>query len=444
VAGEIVRLHSRAISIHLLQKEVTLMHRHKFADISRMALLIILLSLTMASSAWAAEYKVLYKFKGSGSQDGSHPYAGLIFDATGNLYGTTTDGGLRVCIYGNTCGTVFKLAPNPDGSWTERVLYLFHGADGAWPFAGVVLDAAGSLYGTTRQGGFCYNGAGCGTVFKLTPNSDGSWSESVLYNFQGAPDAEIPDAGLVFDSAGNLYGTTEGGGTYGYGTVFKLAPNPDGSWSESVLYSFQGPAGDGFWPWAGLVFDASGNLYGTTERTDAYHSGGVFKLAPNPDGSWTKSELYSFEEGTGECWPYGNVILDAAGNLYGTTAGDFYEPSYSSGTVFKLTPKPDGSWKRTKLHVFRGADGAAPYAGLIFDGAGNLYGTTSAGGAHDSGTVFKLILKPDGHWRLTTFHVFKNNHHPLAGLVMDAVGNLYGTTSEGGEHNKGLVFRITP
>ena len=200
---------------------------------------------------------------------------------------------------------MFKLAPNPDGTWTERVLYSFTGgADGLIPLAGLVFDAAGNLYGTTGYGG----ADGSGVVFKLAPNPDGTWTESVLYSFTGYADGSIPGAGLIFDPTGNLYGTTTSGGPFsagecpaGCGVVFKLAPNPDGTWTESVLHSFTGA--DGQYPRAGLVFDVAGNLYGTTNGGGPDNDGVVFKLKPNLDGTWTESVLYSFKDGADGGFP---------------------------------------------------------------------------------------------------------------------------------------------
>jgi uncharacterized repeat protein (TIGR03803 family) len=422
------------------------MHSHKFAAISRAALPIILLSLTLASSAWAAEYKVLYKFRPPVT-DGHNP-GGLTFDVVGNLYGTTSYGGDTGCYYGYGCGTVFKLAKNQDGTWTEKVLYSFTGgADGNQLWDGsslLVTDAAGNLYGTARYGGdfSCDARYGCGVVFKLAPNPDGSWRESVLHTFSGL-DGRYPwGGGLIFDSAGNLYGTTCSGGNPpdciygagGCGVVFKLAPNPDGSWTESALYSFTGGFNhDGALPIAGLVFDAAGNLYGTTS-TGSYGST-VFKLTPNQDGTWTHGLLYNIG---GEIFIKVGVIFDADGNLFGAS----YNGGIGFGTVFKLTANPDGSWAASTLHVFKGTDGAGP-SGLIFDAAGNLYGTTYAGGAYDSGTVFRLRPQPNGHWKRTTPHLFKSGQHPAAGLVMDAAGSLYGTTLYGGK-GYGVVFQIIP
>jgi uncharacterized repeat protein (TIGR03803 family) len=224
--------------------------------------------------------------------------------------------------------------------------------------------------------------------------------------------------------------------------VFKLAPNPDGSWAETVLYGFGSQGGDGYWPRAGVILDAAGNLYGTTLLGGAHDKGTVFKLTSNPDGSWMEQVIRSFG-GRPAATPYAGLIFDAAGNLYGTTGVNPWDANSSKGSVFKLTPNPDGSWTKSTLHAFKGTDGADPWGSLVLDAAGNLYGTTRMGGAYDSGTVFKLTPEPDGRWKLTRLHVFKNDDQPYAGLVMDAAGNLYGTTRNGGK-GWGVVFRITP
>jgi uncharacterized repeat protein (TIGR03803 family) len=391
-----------------------------------------------ANSAWAAHYKVLYKFRGS--QLGRKPYAGLTFDSDGNLYGTTESGGA----YGRP-GTVFELIPTPSGPWTEHVLYSFKGKKGKHPFAGVTFDSAGNLYGTTLWGGkYIWTG----TVFKLSHNPDGSWKETVLHSFSPRTDTENPMAAVVFDAQGNLYGTAGRGPGFGNGDVFKLTPNPDGTWTATILHSFAGGA-DGWWPYGDLIIDAAGNLYGTT--LGGYYdyqtgSGTVFKLAPNPDGTWTKTVIHSFAGGTDGLGPYAGVIMDAKGNLYGTTEqGGQGKYSSGYGTVFMLTPNPDGSWGEKILHRFNLEDGSDPVASLAMDAVGNLYGTTRSGGDFGNGTVFKLSPNPDGTWKRIKLHSFngQDGANPRGKLVLDAAGNLYGTASLGGKGH-GVAFKITP
>jgi uncharacterized repeat protein (TIGR03803 family) len=371
------------------------MNYKRFLGAASAALMIIIAILMLAQGAGAAsKYETLYKF--TGGKDGSRPGASLIFDQAGNLYGTTEFGGAH------GLGTVFKLAPNADGSWRESVLHSFcptNCGDGEYPDTSLIFDQAGNLYSTTASGG----AHEFGTVFQLVPNADGSWRESVLYSFcsrTNCCDGVGPFASLIFDQAGNLYGTTSAGGAHGGGIVFKLAPNADGSWRESVLYSFcsRTNCGDGQEPWASLIFDQAGNLYGTTNLGGGALGGGtVFKLAPNADGSWRESVLHRFcsrtncSDGTG---PYAGLVFDLAGNLYGTTfAGGDQELCLASGcgVVFKLTPNSKGGWNERVLHTFADRPGASPRGGLIFDPAGNLYGTSS--GSTTFGSVFEIASR---------------------------------------------------
>ncbi len=277
----------------------------KSPSIGLRAALAIFAATVFVPSTWAAtQEKILHTFNNNGT-DGAVPLAGLIFDAAGNLYGTTSRGGTGSCFYsGSGCGTVFKLSPNGGGGWTEQVLHYFsnNGTDGFQPLAGLIIDAAGNLYGTTATGG-THPG---GTVFELTPAQGGNWTEKVLYNFcsqTNCTDGAGPLAGLIFDAAGNLYGTTSAGGTYqDFGTVFELMPTKGGGWTEQVLHSFA-PGTDGANPSAGLIFDAAGNLYGTTSYGGTYTCDGtscgtVFEVSPKAGGGWTEQVLYNFGNGT--------------------------------------------------------------------------------------------------------------------------------------------------
>jgi uncharacterized repeat protein (TIGR03803 family) len=323
--------------------------------------------------------KLLFNFNGV---DGGGPNGGLIFDASGNLYGTTVGGGAN----GNY-GTVFELTPNADSGWTEKVLHSFSfGTDGSFPYGGLIFDASGNLYGTTSGGGD--PDGEYGTVFELTPKAGGGWTEKVLHRFNST-DGEEPMAGLIFDASGSLYGTTVLGGVYGSGTVFELRPKIGVGWTEKVLHSFNYP-NDGCFPYAGLTFDAVGNLYGTNSECGAHGVGTLFELTPKTGGGWACKILRSFmNNGKDGYFPYGGLIFDASGNLYGTTysgGADGY------GTVFELTPKAGGGWAGKILHSFinNGRDGEGPLASLIFDVSGNLYGTTYSGGADGYGTVFEI------------------------------------------------------
>jgi uncharacterized repeat protein (TIGR03803 family) len=296
----------------------------------------------IVGSYWAEA--VLYSFcpQGGFCTDGAEPFAGLIIDAAGNLYGTTREGGT----YGDL-GTVFELTPQAGGGWTEQVLQSFNDVNGAEPFAGLTFDAVGNLYGTTYEGGV----HGAGTVFELTPTGGEGWTEQVLYSFcsqTNCTDGTQPWAGLIFDAAGNLYGETlvggVGGSTYGGeytgGTVFELTPTGGGNWTETLLHSF-GSGTDGANPSGGLIFDAAGNVYGTTEGGGTYGTGTAFELTPTAGGGWTEQVLHSFNNnGTDGAYAEGGLIFDAAGNLYGTTeGGGAYDIcSGGCGTVFELTP----------------------------------------------------------------------------------------------------------
>lgn len=402
----------------------------------------LIMALMLAPCALAANtYKILHKFTGP---DGSDPISVLIFDTAGNLYGTTTSGG---CC-GN--GTVFKLAPNADGSWTQSTPYSFTGGrDGATAMSAVTFDGAGNLYGTTVWGGDYASG----TVYKLTPNLDGTWTEIVLHSFSYSDgNGWQVVGGLVFDTNGNLYGTATIGGAYGHGVVFKLAPNSDGSWTESTVHDFMGGTEGGYPDHGKLIFDATGNLYGVTAGWNGGDSNGtVFELTPNSDGTWTHSVLHGFSGGEDGVVPQGTLTLDQAGNLYGTT---LQGGASGFGTVFKVTRGSDGKWTKYVVHQFQGGtDGSNPLAGVVFDAAGNLYGTTDTGGIGSCsdgfgtgcGTVFKLGLNAKG--RLTKQTLGSRGapaSNPEGEVLFDAAGNLYGTTSTQGTRGHGVVFEITP
>lgn len=383
---------------------------------------VLLLTLSSASPAWGASYKVLYKFRGKG--DGQYPDAPLIFDAAGNLYGTTGPDDSR------SNGTVFKLTPQPDGSWTEQVLYTF--TDENFPFSRLAFDSAGNLYGTTYD---C-SGNTFGTVFQLTPNPGRAWTKTTLHTFDGS-DGAWPWGDLIFDAAGNLYGTASD-------TAFEMTPQHDGTWAFTVIHTFKGPRyGDGDSSLAGMIFDTSGNLYGTTAaggtgNCDGLGCGTVFELTPNPDGSWGESILFSFSRVQEFPYPTSAVTFDAHGNLYGALGS--LSTKYK---IYRLRHHPDGSWTKRTIKVLKGTPNILTRNGVIIDAAGNLYGVTTMGGRYDSGTVFKLVPQPQGSWELITLHIFKNHNYPVATLLMDSSGTLYGTTTQGG-NGYGLVFEITP
>ena len=371
----------------------------------------------LAPAVLAQTFSVLRQFKSG--PGGINPYAGVVLDGKGNLYGTTSNDGAF------TCGTVFRL----NAAGKEKVLYSFTGigGDGAFPWYGsLVRDSSGNLYGTTTSGGiydqFCL--FGCGTVFKV----DASGKETVLYRFTGTGgDSYEPWAGLVRDSTGNLYGMTPFGGP-GWGMVFKVDPTG----KETILYGFTGST-DGGNPLGGLVRDAKGNLYGTTSYGGSSFAGNVFKLDP----TGTETVLYSFTGSTDGNSPSGGLIRDSAGNLYGTT---FLGGAAGYGTVFKVNTQG----QETVLYSFTGgADGLNPsYGNLVRDSAGNLYGTTPQGGSSDFGVVFKI----DTTGKETVLHSFSGSDGkiPYGTLARDKAGNLYGTTYEGGAYGGGVVFKIAP
>jgi uncharacterized repeat protein (TIGR03803 family) len=310
----------------------------------------------------------LHSFDGT---DGSSPNGNLIFDAAGNLYGTAINGGLY------DRGTVFELTPGSGGGWSFGVIYNFcpqyNCLDGAEPDGGVTLGRDGSLYGTAGGGPDC-----CGVAYELTPGS-GGWNESVLYDFGSKPyDATASTAPLIFGKAGDLYGTSSFGGKYHSGTVFKLAHHSDG-WSERVLYSFCREGGylckDGAAPEGGLAFDAEGNLYGTTDGGGPYRAGVVFKLTPT-DRNWKEVILYGFGDVEKGVAPASGIVRGNGGILYGTTAlGGSGGCNYGCGVVYKLAPKAHGKWAYTVLHKFDGTDGGLPDGGVTRDERGSLYGT---------------------------------------------------------------------
>jgi uncharacterized repeat protein (TIGR03803 family) len=408
--------------------------------------------------ALGQQYKVLYTFGGVQASDGAQPLSNLVFDRAGNLYGTTRFGGVA-CSTGSGCGTVFELSPSSGGTWTETILYEFCSGslcpDGALPAAGLILDAKGNLYGTTSGGGtYSY-----GTVFKLSPPSSpgAAWSETVLYSFcanygnNTCLDGAVPVSQLTHDAMGNLYGTTSTGGAGGTsggcckgGTVFELSRGA-GGWTETVLHSFCAAGGicpDGLAPQAGVTFDKVGNLYGTTEGGGDYRSlGTVYKLAPGSNG-WTETVLQTSKQSLAG-GPLGTVSTDTLGNLYSTFSVGGQNPGV--GGVFRLGPQGGGT-----EFSFDGNNGDEPRAGVLIDSKhGALYGTTS-GGLNFFGTVFEMVAPA----QLTVLYNFCSQANcadgagPFASLIEDASGNLYGTTKLGGNRTAcspggcGVVYEI--
>jgi uncharacterized repeat protein (TIGR03803 family) len=310
----------------------------------------------------------------------------LIFDSAGNLYGVAITGG------GSNLGLVFELKPSSGGSWTEETLYAFPptGVHGNSPYPGVIFDNAGSLYGTTFYGG-AYGGSSYnpgGTVFELIPQPGGGWTEKLLHSFGNGTDGSNPYGGLILDSAGNLYGTTtQGGGPNALGTVFELIRQSNGQWKEKILHNFGAQPYDGLSPYSKLVFDSKGNLYGTTAGGGTDSNGTVFELIPQTDGRWKEKVLVNFVGSNGTD-PRSALVFDSAGELYGVT---FSGGLYGGGLLYELIPGSNGTWQQSALHNFgNGTDGNGVLGNLRFDASGNLFGTTQGGGASGEGTVWEI------------------------------------------------------
>ena len=396
--------------------------------------------------------KVIFSFPNLG---GFLPSVGLVADSSGNLYGTS-DGGA----FG--WGAVFELMPTRRGQWQAKMIYSFRGSpDGGFPESTLIFDRSGSLYGTTFSGGTgsCNEGFGCGTVFRLMPQSQGEWSETVLYSFAGGTDGGGPIAGLVFDNAGNLYGATSTyglsgceqlGGEPGCGTIFELSPDA-GIWKETILHAFGGTYSDGAGPEGALVFDTAGNLYGTTKfgGNNPNQFGTVFEVSPSGGGQWTETVLYNFTDSTDGANPVGGLVFDPSGNLYGATLLGG-APGCGCGVIFELSPLAGGGWADITLHDFTLDDGAYPVGPLALDKAGNLYGATRDGGVFSGqcvlagcGVVFQLV-PASGGWTENILHsfVFSDGEGPT-GILLDGAGNIYGTTAAGGPADDGMAFEVT-
>jgi uncharacterized repeat protein (TIGR03803 family) len=405
--------------------------------------IVLVLIVVLAPSAQSQTFQVIYNF--TGARDGSYPHAGLSMDRAGDLYGTTVDGGA----YG--LGMVFKLSRGRS-SWVLSPLHSFAGgSDGGNPYARVVFGPDGSLYGTTNAAGNsgCYQGVGCGTVIRLSPPPRACttvlcpWTETVLHHFTGGTDGgNSSGADLTFDRLGNLYGTTvygglQGcGGAYGCGIVYKLTLS-NGGWRQSVLYRFTG-GNDGGNPGGGVVFDQTGNLYGVTTQFGPSGQGTVYELTPTGT-SWKENTLFDFqgEYGTGAV---GSLVFDGYGNLFGATTWDNFDYPWYPGTLYEIE-KSNHGWELS-YHYDLGYQ--YPQGGVTMDAAGNLYGT-AAGNAELGiyGAVYK-VAPSNGSWDLVYLHAFSDGSDPGCSVVVDASGNIYGTTENGGAYGYGAVWQITP
>lgn len=441
--------------------------------LSRIGLLIaaaILIAVPASGQEFA--FQALHDFGGA---DAAFPFGNLIADSAGNIYGVAAGGGIQNSagcsggqfIQTTYCGAVFQLTKTASG-YTFHILHQFTGGlDGGSPFAGLTLDSAGNLYGTTAFGGNCPSAFGCGVVYELSPTTSGPWTETVLYSFQSGNDGGLPESQMVFDPEGNLYGTALGGGS-GFcglgapcGVVFELSPTESGPWTETVIYSFSSLS-DGMEPQGPLVRDAHGNLFGTTPlggSTDNicgypyYGCGTVFEISPSASG-WTKTTLYTFMGAADGAQPQAGVILDSAGHLYGTAQ----QGGNGCGVAFELGSNSSGAWTEHVIATFHlnasGNPGCLPTGSLTFDAAGNLYGTTAEGGVREGGVVFKLSKSSATKWNETELYAFNGDSGgagPRSNVVVNTTGDLFGTTIGGGKLSDkycsgtcGLVFELKP
>ncbi len=391
--------------------------------------------LLLASAAWASTEKVLWNF--AGGKDGSDPWSNYFTaDAKGNLYAATASGGT------DSDGVVFMLTP----TGKETILYEFKGqasGDGAYPHGRLAFDAKGNIYGTTQSGGT----NGTGTVYELTHGSSG-WKEKVLYTFSasGQTDGSNPSAGMVIASDGTMYSTAANGGAYGAGAAFSLKKTSKG-WKQTVIHSFNYPADGGFL-YDGLMADAAGNLYGVAPSGGTAGYGVVYRLSQTKKG-WVETVIYNFTnqngDGSGLYWI--DLISDSAGNIYGATS---FGGTNTTGTVWELVhSKSKKTYSEKILYEFGtsgGGDGNNPYGGLVMDSKGNLYGTTLNGGTDNFGAVYK-VAKSGKKWQETVLHSFvggTDGEQPTGNLYIDSTDKLYGLAETGGKSNLGIAYRITP
>jgi hypothetical protein len=421
-------------------------------DRPKMMIAVLAVVVVMIAGTGLASDKQTTLYEFNGKTNGGNPHSGLIADAAGNLYGTTIDGGISCAIF-KTCGVVFELSPSTSGSWTETVLYSFAGGnDGAYPESALVFDANGNLYGTTAAGGgstACTGG--CGTIFELSPNGSGGWTEQVLFVDTNSPSdgQDFAGAPLLLDSEGNLFGVQPYGGENGVGAIFELSPGTSG-WTYTTLFSFTSTTG--IYPVGGLIRDAAGNFYGATEEGGdvtgtwgcSIEGCGVVYSLTQSDSGWTYGQLFTFH-GPGGSQPTSGLVFDAAGNLYGGTIYGGTAKCCGYGVVFQLSPTSQGEWKETILHSFtNGTDGAQVGATLLIDSKGNLYGTS------ESAAAFRISPAASGGWQ---FQVLVDMN-PVPGsfveaaLVRDSKGNMYGTTAQGGstlcKDGCGTVYELLP
>lgn len=412
-----------------------------FSKLSSLATAAFVASLSLSALPLHAQgftnLTTLHSFTGA---DGAYPDGNLVADpATGDLYGTTLLGGA----YGS--GTVFKLTPPvaPSSAWTETNIYTFTDkGDGGGPAAGLVFDSAGDLYGTVLG----LNGAGGGGVFKLTPNGDGTFAYSMIYAFTGGSDGSRPNCNPYLDAAGNLYGTTGRGGRYGDGIVFMLTPPAGGTgmWTETILHHLNGST-DGSRPMAGLIADAAGDLYGTASTGGPYGAGTVFELAPVAGGKYKFTTIHAFAGGVDGINPIGGLYMNKSGNLFGAT----WRGGVDYGVIYELQPPQDGgsTWTEAISYTFSGADGANPTAALIWDSATQSFYGTTMGFLVGYGNVFKLTAPAakGETWTETVLTTFASGpdtgQTPISSVILFQ-NALYSITYYGGPANAGTVFEL--
>jgi len=387
-----------------------------------------------ATAAWSATTtKLLYSF--AGDADGEYTDTELVMDSAGNLYGSSVQGGT----FGS--GTVFQITPGG----VHTVLYNFTGAtDGGEPYKGVTLDAQGNLYGTAVTGGAGSCEGGCGVIFELL-NSGGAWTFHVIHTFSGGFDGSGPGSPITVDRFGNLYGTTPTAGANGMGTIYRMNRESSGAWKFRVIHTFTGGPDGGGGSAGRVLFDNAGNLYGVCTVGGKNGLGTVYRMFRS-NGQWQFQTLYAFQGSPDGALPYGGVAIDGSGNLYGTT---YYAGAHDFGTVYQLTPA-NGHWTERVLYSFKGgSDGDSPISTLVSDVHGNLYGTTSDGGAAacGCGTIFKVSPTSTGGWTETVIYRFPGTPNPgfaYNGMIRDAEGNFYGATVHGGTTNDGAIYKLTP
>jgi uncharacterized repeat protein (TIGR03803 family) len=414
-----------------------------FATFSSTLAAVALTTLLTVAQANAQTFTVMHDFLRSGVQ-GYNPSGNFLLDSSGDLYGVTADGGAY------SFGALYELLPQ-NGGWVQKVVYNFDPSkgDGIGPNGPLIMDSAGSLYGTTSSGPkYLSDILDNGVVYELERQANGSFIRKILYTFQGytknSKDGALPSANLIFDSAGNLYGTTRYGGEHDWGTVFELSPSGS-SWTEKILFSFSNSGDSGCQPFGGLVFDSAGNLYGTTNECGANSNGNVYKLSQS-GGVWTQTPIYAFDPNnrTDGGTPYSGVVFDSAGNLYGVNE---LGGANGWGTAYELSPQEDGAWVETVLHSFgQGSDGSEPFYAPVLDSAGNLYGTTVEGGEYAGGTIWEISPGNGGAWTESVLYSFntKSGYYsiPSSGVILDSLGDLYGVTNQGGTQEGGGAYEL--